>query len=274
MSRIEHIEGPEIDFPPEYRNYLIYCDESGIEAQAYHGWGTLWIPAERRGDLAHVLRELKRKHEFDGEVKWKRVGFRNAPFFRDLCGQFFQINWMMFHCLVFRRREPLEGGLVEARLQHLNSLLRHKIDFFSGSESGKVYHVRVAPLPSSHAKEDEKTQKLTNAHLRQALGHVPARTMLTRDARESAGVQIADFLLGAVLASWDERAAADGSKAGVSRYVAKHLGWEDLRADTRPTEWKFNIWHHHDPEQQPARSVETRDCNWLFPVQPYRRVPR
>ncbi len=269
MSRIEHIEGPEIDFPPEYRNYLIYCDESGSDSQEYDGWGTLWIPAERRGDLAQVLRELKRKHEFDGEVKWKRVGFRNAPFFRDLCGQFFQINWMMFHCLVFRK-----SALVEARLRHLSSLLRNKIAFFSGNEGGKVYHVRVAPLPSSYTKEDEKTHKLTNADLRQALGNTPVQTMLTRDSRESAGVQIADFLLGAVLASWDERAPSDGSKAGLSRFVAKHLGWEDLRADTRPMEWKFNIQHQQDPEQQATRGVQTRDCNWLFPVQPYRRAPR
>lgn len=278
MSRIEHIEGPEIDFPPEYRNYLIYCDESGGDSQAYHGWGTFWIPAERRGDLAQVLRDLKRKHEFQGEVKWNRIGYRNAPFFRDICGQFFRSNWMMFHCLVFGasvlRRELSEDGLVEARLHHLNALLQNKIDLFSGSGRDKIYHVRVAPLPSSYAKEDEQIHGITNAQLRGAMGHAPIRTMLTRDSRESAGVQFADFLLGSVLASWNERTAEDGPKAGLSRYIAKHLGWEDLRADTRPQEWKFNIWYHHDPEQPSPPSVETRECSWLVPVQPYRRVPK
>jgi hypothetical protein len=278
MSRVEHIEEPEIDFPPEYRNYLIYCAESGIDSQQYQGWGTLWIPAERRGDLAHSLRELKRKHVFQGEVKWGRVGYRNAPFFRELCGQFFRTNWMMFHCVVFRtamiRPELFEGGGVEARLHRLSALLENKIDFFSGSGTDKIYHVRVGPLLSSHAEEDEKAGEITNAQLRQALGHAPIRTMLTRNSRESAGVQIADFLLGAVLASWNERVADDGPKAGVLRHVAKHLGWEDLQANTRPLEWKFNVWYQHEPEENLPGSVRTRDCNYLFPVQPYRRTPK
>jgi hypothetical protein len=270
VSRVEHIEGPEIDFPPEYKNYLIYCDESGIDSQEYHGWGTLWIPAERRGDLAHLLRELKRKHVFQGEVKWDRVGYRNSPFFRELCAQFFRTNWMMFHCVVFHAG----AGLVEARLQQLNALLGNKMSFFSGSGRDKIYHVRVDPAPSSRAREDDEAGEITNAQLRQAIGHAPIQTMLTRNSRESAGVQIADFLLGAVLASWNERVADDGPRAGVLRHVAKHLGWEDLRADTRPQEWKFNIWYHHDPEQQSARGVQTRECNWLVPVQPYRRTPK
>lgn len=37
---------------PKHKNYLIYCDESGIDGQNYYGFGSLWMPWERRGDLS------------------------------------------------------------------------------------------------------------------------------------------------------------------------------------------------------------------------------
>jgi hypothetical protein len=47
-------------------------------------------------------------------------------------------------------------------------------------------------------------------------------------------------------------------KKEVASWVANHLGWEDLRADTRPTERKFNIWYFVDLGAAAAKSKHER----------------
>jgi hypothetical protein len=47
-------------------------------------------------------------------------------------------------------------------------------------------------------------------------------------------------LLGAVMSAWD-REPASGAKAELRAFIAEHLGWRALRADTRPNERKFNV---------------------------------
>lgn len=266
-----------MDFPPEYRNYLIYGDESGIHGSSlYYGWGTLWIPAERRGDLSALLQDLKRTHRFHGEVKWVKLKGRNEPFALDLITEFFKRNWIMFHCLVVKRSEVrvdlFAGGLAEARLHHLTTMLRKKIEFFGGSSSDKAYHVRVDPLPSAYAKEDEKLWKITNAMLVETVGDPKIKTLSTvADSRTSAGVQIADVLLGAVLCPWNQAVVDGTSKPRIAAHLLDCLGWSDHLADTFPAEWKFNIWTLRDRFSAEPRRVKGRACRHRYPVKAYRQ---
>jgi hypothetical protein len=42
------------DAVPGYRNYVVYTDESGMHGAKYYGFGSLWIPWERRGDFQSI----------------------------------------------------------------------------------------------------------------------------------------------------------------------------------------------------------------------------
>jgi len=64
-------------------------------------------------------------------------------------------------------------------------------------------------------------------------------------------------LLGAVMDDWAGKSTS-ASKLGVKRDIAAHLGWPDLTKDTRPSEWKFNIWTFWDPTKGEERPVKTR----------------
>lgn len=259
---------------PEYRNYLVYCDEGSIDGQRYYGWGTVWIPAEARGRLTGLFTALLDTSFMSGdEVKWTKVNSRTYHFFEALLDAFFRKSWILFHCLVMDthivRTELFDGGLVEARIHHLSTLLRNKIAYLSSTGTPKIYHVRVDPLPSSYPKEDEKLWKITDAMLAKEVGERRIATLYTRDSKEVRGIQLADFLLGALLSPWNGRNAPGSPKAKMSSLLYKYLGWGDHLADTKREELKFNIWHFHDRTRGP-RPVRARPVRLIHPFRAYR----
>jgi hypothetical protein len=259
---------------PGYKNYLIYCDESGMDGSVYYGFGSLWMPWERRGDFAHLITETRASHRYTDEIKWTHVGRSSEAFYTNLIDAFFVRNWLMFHALIIRKGysdRTFHKDFDEEKTKRLVMLIRKKIAFFCAGDPSKRYHVRVDPLPVRYKKTDEVAFKIAGAMLKKDLGNTPLETLFTRHSHETPGIQMVDFLLGAALAGWQNKATAD-HKLRVRRHLAKHLGWPDMDSDTRPSLWKFNIWYFHDPTDERPREVSTRAVNYKLPIRPY--IPR
>lgn len=257
---------------PGHRNYLVYCDESGIDGQVFYGFGSLWLPWERRGDLTGLVGRLRERHRYDDEIKWTAVNRRSVEFYRELVREFFARPWLMFHCIVVRKGyvdTSRHKDFDEARRKHFAMLLKAKVKFFSAGARDKSYHVRVDPLPSRYAKADEAAFKIVGASLKKELGLAPLKSLITVDSRSSVGVQVADLLLGAVMSERQATVTSEFKKS-LRAEVASHLGWPDLQADTRHWEWKFNIWHFHDPIRGGEREARTRDLKLKVPMPPFR----
>ena len=83
----------------------------------------------------------------------------------------------------------------------------------------------------------------------------------THDSKRTPSIQLTDFLVGAVASAW-ERDAVAAPKLNAQMDLAWHLSWPDLRADTAPSERKFNVWVFYDPTKDrrrpPTRSVRVR----------------
>jgi hypothetical protein len=259
---------------PGYRNYLVYCDESGQSGKVYYGFGSLWMPWERRGDFTGLVSSLRQKHHYNHEIKWHKVDKHTTAIYCDLVEEFFRRNWLMFHCIVGRKgyidKKYHRYGYDEAFRKQFALLIKNKIMFFSEGKRNKVYHVAVDPLPSSYEKADEAAHIIINNELKRELGFTPINTFTTRDSRETSGIQLADLLLGAVVSDWNRESVAE-AKLRVKACIADHLGWNDLHADTWHREWKFNIWFFHDPTTCEAREAQTRPLELKYPVPPYRR---
>ncbi len=260
---------------PGYRNYLVYCDESGQSGKVYYGFGSLWMPWERRGDFTGLVSQLRAKHGFQHEIKWNKVAKRNAALCAELVEEFFRRNWLMFHCIVVRKgyvdRSYHRDGYDEAMRKHYAMLLRSKIQFFSEGDRSKKYHIAVDPLPSRYQKADEAAHIIINHELKQRLGYTPVHALTTRDSKDTPGIQLADLLLGAVMADWNKEELGE-HKRRVKDCVAEHVGWRHLGADTRHWEWKFNIWHFHDPTAGGSRERKSWSLNLKYPVRAYRRT--
>jgi len=258
---------------PGYRNYLVYCDECGQDGKVYYGFGSLWMPWERRGDSSRLVSTLRAKHRYSHEIKWNKIDERNSPFYRELVEEFFRRNWLMFHCLIGRKgyinKALHKGGFDEALRKHFAMLLRSKIAFFSQGDRRKAYHIVADRLPSRYEKADEAAHIIVNHELKRDMGFTPVHTIVTRDSRETDGIQVVDVLLGAVVTDWNQEPAGS-AKRELRDWVAEHLGWRHLRADTRHWEWKFNIWYFYAPSEEKPREVRSWRLNLKHPVPAFR----
>jgi hypothetical protein len=64
------------------------------------------------------------------------------------------------------------------------------------------------------------------------------------------------------MSAWEGEATAE-AKLDAQTWIAHHLGWADLKADTHPAESKFNVWVFHDPTRGPRRVV-TRKTTYVY----------
>lgn len=248
---------------PEKR-WLVACDESGMDGAPYYGFGSLWLSWDRRGDLSKGFSELRARHRYRDECKWKAAGTKQyAGFFEELIDYFFDRRWLAFHCLVVRksvvRRAAHRGSLQLGQRKHLTMLLTDKMKRALNKSPGSRhhFHVWVDTLPFSYKKSHEVIEVISNNVLQREVGGRRAvHSVQQKNSKETDAIQLCDLLLGAVLAAWQGRATSE-AKHRVMGQIAARIGWPDLRADTRPHERRFNIWHFH-PEGDRPREVLTR----------------
>jgi Protein of unknown function (DUF3800) len=260
MTSVRAISQRRSDDPE--RHFLIYCDESGVDGRHLVGFGSLWMTYERRGDFQQIWRDLHTAHFPPSEVKWHKVKAKTLPFFEAVIDEFFQRNWLMFHCLLISKHEVdlsfHENDWDLACRKHFTNLLANKIKRFAAP--GKHYRIRVDPIHSRYAKADEAAEIILQNIMENApslKGQHVIESVVTVDSKQSPGVQLADLLVGAVMAA--RRGEATSSpKIAIQRQIAKHLGWSDLNADTMPHSKKFNIWRFWDPTSGKPRPEITR----------------
>ncbi len=246
------------------RPWLVACDESGTGGAPYYGFGTLWLPWDRRGDLVKDLEALGRQHGVhlhtaDGlphEFKWNKVKRQKLSFYLSVVDYFFERPWLSFHCLVVRKADvnrALHQDLDEARRKHFVMLLANKIRrALARHPSRTEFHVWVDPIASRYRKADEAVEVITNRIVRKVSAQTsPTIKVTTRDSHSTRAIQLCDLLLGAVMNAWQGEATAEG-KVMVQKRIAEHIGWDDLRADTFKTAAKFNIWRFCNPNQRPS----------------------
>lgn len=245
------------------RNFRVFCDESGMhDSRRMVGFGSFWIPTERRGDLQSIRRRTSSRHFPPSEVKWTKVKKQTLPFFLDIVDEFFQRPWMMFHCIVISKEDfelsHHNNDLDLAHRKFFTMLLSSKIRRFAAP--GKTYSIRVDPIQSYYKKADEAAEKVLQNLVEQVpplRGANVVRSLRTVDSRTTFGVQMSDLLLGAVMAARANNTKSE-AKAQVMARIASHLRWPDLTSCTYGGAWKFNIWRFWDPQSRSPRPERGR----------------
>lgn len=144
--------------------------------------------------------------------------------------------------------------------------LNRKIGLFYKRNPNHFHNFRiwVDPIQSRYAKAAEATEVVANNVISKRFGSTGAIEYVSeRDSKETAAIQLCDLLLGATMDAWRGNAQSP-HKLDLQKWIAHHMGWSDLRADTNPTEQKFNTWYWV-PKGVP-REVATRQTKFVYPV--------
>jgi hypothetical protein len=233
---------------------------------------------QRRGDFQDWVGEIRRAHpeHRSSEFKWNHVSQQTLPTYRQLVELFFRRAALSFHCL------PVEKAVIDkalhdgdydlARRKLFTKLLTCKIAnaLRARPDRDQTFRIWVDPIASRYPKADEVVEIVANNVLKRDVRPTRDRAVvdgvIEHDSKDTYSIQICDVLLGAVAATW-QREPVVGAKLELQQFIAAHLGWKDLRSDTRPNERKFNVWMFYDPTRQ-ARRVDTRHVNLRYPIPP------
>lgn len=251
------------------------CDESGIDGQIYYGFGSLWMKYQRRGDFTRIIRELREKHHMRDEIKWQKAHSKKyAQFYSALIEMFFKNSWLAFHCIVIRKgmvdKSFHDGDYDLAMRKHFTQLISTKVKAVIKAHPNREceFRIEVDPLPSRYKKADEAFHKIANSMLKKELGgEALIKSVVTKDSKNSEHIQIADFLLGAVMSAFQGKASSP-AKLAVANNIASYLGWDHLKHDTWNSERKFNIWYFFD-RRYGEREISTEKVMLKYPL-PFR----
>ena len=253
------------------RSWLIACDESGVHGSAHYGFGSLWLKWQRRGDFIEHMREIRERHDYEYECKWRKVTRNALPYYKDLVSYFFKRKWLTFHCIVVRK-EMVRKDIYHnnnwdlARRKHFTMLLTSKMRKALTRFPNREHEFRVYtdPIHSSYEKADEAIEVISNNILNSRFRKTsPVKSVITRDSKDTPSIQLCDLLLGAVMETWQKKTTSQ-AKNDLRQYIAMHLGWPKLDSDTLPIERKFNIWYFVDTTRE-KRRVDTREVKLLYP---------
>lgn len=185
----------------------IFTDESGIHSGSrYFGIGALFIwPRTASGaNFALALQNMCKVRNWSDEFKWSRISRGSVHRYRDFVAAFFaQPKTVQFHCILIDRSLFRWGDSqsTETIFKFYYLLLRHRIDPTSAWRRSR----RSILIPDRMDLPNERWSKLlhsVNASLKRYLDirHRPLVECLPTDSRVCLEIQLADVLLGGVVA--------------------------------------------------------------------------
>lgn len=226
--------------------FEIYCDESQQDlftgnVEQRQGkrvvLGGLWIEADSRTRLKDAIKELRTKHNIQGEFKWTRVSPSRQAFYSELVDLFFSTESARFRALVLPADEldalEFHGGDAELMFYKFYYLLLHH--WILDSNTYRVFVDTKTNRVGGRLKKLHEV--LTSANQLSIIEQVQALP-----SKEVDLLQLADVLIGAVSYQLHDRQSSSAKMAVVER-VERHVG-HPIRC-TGCGETKLNVfcWH-------------------------------
>ena len=248
-------------FPKLHPDKTIYafCDESSQTAHRYFGVGALYfIPAEPdKGEelCQRIERELSKKKEEYGlanhELKWERVP-RPGQYldgYKNLIGFHLDNDRIYFRCMIVDTYEYSLSDLKfmegDKELGYRKFLCVFLADGLMKSKQEYFFKIKIDMKGTRPQYSLEDLEQATNSRFIKRSSFEGEKCLEYCKIEEAKSkdlciLQVADILLGAVVAKWNEKVRAKG-KLEMIDYIEQKLG-QDLLTPTPPWNDRFNIW--------------------------------
>jgi hypothetical protein len=233
------------------RTMSVFCDETGTHDNDYFAWGSLWCPSEKVDEMEADISRIWNRRE---EIGWKFIKSRHVGPLKNLTSWFFARPWLCFQAFFVEKssmRILAKGESKDiAYRKLLCTLLATQMPRFDALPGGpRQFEVKVDEVGSTTLERMRKDLRIIGmaSRNRSQRNHELLSGFERVDSRSTRGIQLADLFVGAIRSGWENRKGKRSPKARYKRFLAKQLGWKNLRGFTAPN-LKFNVWLHCDSE--------------------------
>lgn len=220
----------------------IYCDESchlEHDESTVMGLGAIWAHRNSVRMLANQLRDIKRRHNANGELKWTKVSESRLDFYQEVVDWFFDNDAVHFRALIVPDKSVLDhetfnSGSHDAFYYKMFFSLLNKI--ISPVEPNEIY------IDIKDTRSKFKVQKLREVLCNDRYdftGEMISRIQHAR-SHELELMQLADLFLGALVYA-QRGLSTNPAKLAVCRRIESRLG-RSILASTPLGNQKFNIF--------------------------------
>jgi len=218
----------------------VHADESWTAGANYKLLGGIWVEKPHEADLRADIASFRRDTGMCRELKWKKVSKAKLSEYRAFVDLFFDSE-SAFHCIV------LPCHILDWKTYHGSEELGFWKFYFQLLSrkllEANTYHMRLddRSTPTLSSQLDDLKAILNNWWAKQHPGEPRCtQSVEARDSKRDCIVQLADVLLGATAAKWNDSCCAQ-AKLALIEHIEGRLG-RKLNMWTWPSEPKYNIW--------------------------------
>lgn len=244
MSEPEPAPGSSASSEPRRapaRRVVCFAPEQPYAGSRFAACGALWMPWERRGDFARIVRGLRETHGVRGAIHARAD---QLPFVEALVDEVFRRRWLSLSVLI-APVAPAPAALEP--VPHHEALVDRVVAALLPRPL--VFHLRA----SSEARTTIGRPGL--ARLAARLEGVATESTTVRAARATEPEQIVELFTELVVSAWEQR-PLHREKRGLQQRIANNLGWADLAAETTPGAGKIELALHTATPESTRRAVQ------------------
>lgn len=225
------------------RQINIYCDESchlENDGQPHMGWGAFVCPSEGTRIFNLGVAELLRKHKMPSryEIKWNKVSSGKLPFFLELVDFYFKNSEFGFRAVIVPEKRDLD----HERFGSDHNTFYYKMYFYLLDKMLSEDKVVSITLDKKDTIGGAKTRKLREVLCNSQYDFKGEliKNIQIASSHKFVGIQMADFLLGAVMYANRGLTSSDAKVKIVEKI--RMLSGKTLTKKTLQSEYKMNIF--------------------------------
>lgn len=221
------------------KTYKIYCDESTHlpnDCCPYMLLGYACVPYPLMDNAKKAINDIKRKHQFEGEMKWSGINRKTEPMYRELIEYFFRSN-LKFRVVVVKKSE-IDETRPEYTFNDFYFRMHYQLLHYPTTDKESIYNVYLDIKDTCSHLKLRKLKKIL-------MSGSNIRNLQFMRSQESQFIQLADVLIGAV--NYNLRVQAGNlpgtsdSKKRIIETVKKYSSLSLVR-QTGKNEQKFNLF--------------------------------
>lgn len=222
--------------------FNFYCDESlhlPNDGSKIMVLGGVWCPKKKSREINDAIRQIKRKHNINHEMKWVKLSAAKSKAYKDLVNYFFDNKDLHFRVLIVDNKDALNHELHHQTHDEWYYKMYFRM-IKTILEPDSIYNIYLDVKDTRSKSKIHKLKTiLSNNRYDFSMNLINNMQVIRSDEVEI--MQMVDVLIGAM--AYDSRGLSKmNAKNEIVEIIRQRSGY-GLKKNTLYRESKFNIFH-------------------------------